>query len=329
MDEQANPERSPQQSAPSATNDPSASAAYTAPPPAPARARRWGPLALVAALALGGIGVAVGRRAAPAAKPAPAAVVQAVEERASFEKDFDAETTAAAREVLRRDATTRELAALSAPGANADDATRSAALRQALRQLAAGSPELREGVAAGRIGFYTLRLPTSVGDGGDVYDISVDGAPLLRVTTRPGLASATIALETAKPHVVSQTLVFSAPRGADVVPENIEPLPAALAELPAEAAVRAKRAHRFIDTTVDPVPASGKSAPGVLDLSVKWVEESAKAPIESRRTKPTIERCIINLEDGDGTNSRQIGDFPCDCSAVHWTGNVGACSVAK
>jgi hypothetical protein len=179
-------------------------------------------------------------------------------------------------------------------------------LRQALRALAAGAQELRDGVAQGRIGFYTFALPQCAGEG-DVYDVSVDGSPLLRVTAQAGVSSVTIPLETAKPHAVAQTLVFAKPRGVYVANPAAETPTAALTDLSLEAAV--SRTDRTVD------------------LSVKRSEEPPKASVARPKVKAV--RCIVHLRDSNGKNDHVIGDFPCDCDLVHWKGNVGSCSVGK
>jgi hypothetical protein len=212
--------------------------AYTDRPdfPAPRKRPLW-PFVLALAIALSGIGVGVRRYSAPLA---PTAVTQTYEVLPFSQKDFDAKTTAAARALLERDKTTHELAALraerekaaarlpalptagAAPEATPAPAAPAAAPapepaptveEQAAQELAAAPQTLRDDVSAGKAGFYTFHLAELVDEGGDVYDISVDGAPLLRITTSPELTSITIPMDVSKPHTVTQTLVFARPRG--------------------------------------------------------------------------------------------------------------------
>jgi hypothetical protein len=187
----------------------------------PRQGPRW-PLALALALALGVAGIGIRRYAAA---PAGTPVAEQTRNVLAFsQKDYDAATTESARALLARDKTTHELAALqaqrqaepapaAAPASAPVPAPAPTAAQQAAQELAAAPQALRDQVSAGKAGFYTFRLAELVDEGGDVYDISVDGAPLLRITTSPELTSLTIPMDVSRPHTVAQTLVFARPRG--------------------------------------------------------------------------------------------------------------------
>lgn len=226
MDAQPQPEPKPEEAAPvspqaqsetrasDSKSDRRSSEAYTAMPNLAVRKKRWWPLALALALAAGAAGI--GLRHHPVPAMISPAVVQSYEVLAFSQKDFDAATTASAQAVLSRDKTTHELAVLAeqirtAPSTPSPLPAPTVA-QQAMQELAVAPQTMRDDVSAGKVGFYTFHLAELVDEGGDVYDIAVDGAPLLRITTSPQLKSITLPMDVSKPHTVTQTLVFARDR---------------------------------------------------------------------------------------------------------------------
>jgi hypothetical protein len=179
------------------------SEAYTDMPAFTPNKRKWWPFAVALALAVAGAGIGLKHHAAPAGAPSPLSQNQAV--LAFSSQDFDAAATDEAKRLVAAESETHALGGLDK---NAPAKTPKAQVAQAL----AAAPALREGVASGKIGFYTFHLAEMVDEGGDVYDISVDGAPILRLTTSPDMKTVTIPIDVSKPHSVTQTLVFARPR---------------------------------------------------------------------------------------------------------------------
>lgn len=179
--------------------------AYTTMPSFEAPKRRWGPLLLAALLAAGAGGFGVLRHRASA--PAVAPVAQTRQTLPYSQKDLDRETTLWARTLLAKDAQARQFATLDQN--KPSDPLPSA---QAAHELAAAPQVLRDDIASGKAGFYTFQLAELADEGGDVYDIAVDGLPILRITTSPQLKSITLPIDATKPHSVTQTLVFARPR---------------------------------------------------------------------------------------------------------------------
>jgi hypothetical protein len=190
--------------------------AYTAMPTSAPAKRKWWPLAVALGLAAASAGLGLRHHAAAPAPPPPILSSQTESVLAFTQQDYDAATTEAAKQILARDATTHELAKLDherrAEHVNPAKPAAPSPQEQAALALAAGPQTLRDGVASGQIGFYTFHLAELTDEGGDVYDISVDGAPLMRLTTSRELKSITIPIDVSKPHTVRQTLVFARPR---------------------------------------------------------------------------------------------------------------------
>lgn len=182
------------------------SEAYTAMPEFSGKSRRWWPFLLALGLAAGGLGVKLGRHSS--APPLPPPPIQAQAQVLDYSsQDLDAAATQAAKELLAREERTHELAAI-----DREKAKPVTPRQQAAAALAAMPTAQRADVASGRIGFYTFHLAELVDEGGDVYDISVDGLPILRVTASRELKTITIPIDASKPHTVTQTLVFARPR---------------------------------------------------------------------------------------------------------------------
>jgi len=187
--------------------------AYTSMPSFEAPKKRWGPLVLALVMAAGAAGFGLRHRAP---SPAAAPLSDSANILAYSQKDFDQETTASARAILARDGQTHELEVLDhdrrAEHARPAAPAAPSAGEQAALELAAAPQALRDQVSSGRAGFYTFQLAELVDEGGDVYDITVDGVPLLRITTSPQLKTITLPIDASKPHTVTQTLVFARPR---------------------------------------------------------------------------------------------------------------------
>ena len=211
---------------------------YTPLPEVAKRPRaRW----LVAAVLLLGLGAAgVLRHQAPVSV-ATAPAVQAAAE-AVFKvspQDFDAQATAVARRLLERDRQTHELDALaqrlleqraSAATAPKEPSSPEAAQeRQVLAALALAPQSVRQSIIDGSAGFYTFYFQELRDEGGDVWDIAVDGAAVARIVTSRRLTTLTIPLDPRTPHTITETLVFArertvyvkqAPPGAPAAPAN-------------------------------------------------------------------------------------------------------------
>jgi len=221
--------------------------AYTDRPEFHVQKRAWWPIALALAVALSGIGVAH-RQTAPVAPPVAGRIGTMIAAPIGTQtllysaKDYDAATTQAARAALARAKASGQAlpvpaerpgqpfaapAAPASPGAQAAPVAPAASPElQAERELAVAPQALRDQISSGRAGFYTFHVAELVDEGGDVYDISVDGAPLLRITTSRELSAITIPMDVSRPHTVTQTLVFARPRGVYVLgPGNSTPAP--------------------------------------------------------------------------------------------------------
>ena len=188
--------------------------------PAPPKKSRWlAALAAAALLALGAAGALHRKATAPPVAPPAAAVSQKAFMIAP--QDRDAEATALAQRILARDAQTHELAALNrklreeraaAPAAGAPAGPQSAKERQVAEALAAVPQGVRQSIVDGSAGFYTFRFIELKDEGGDVFDVSVDGVPVARVVTSRQLSTLTIPLDPKVAHTITETLVFARDR---------------------------------------------------------------------------------------------------------------------
>jgi hypothetical protein len=209
-------------------------------PKEPPKKSRW-PLiaALIAALAVGGAAVYKTKTSqAPASPPAAAATEKVF---VVTEADRDAEALAFAKEVLARDGKTGELAAAAeqakkeraapVPGTPLSPAKEKE--RQIVAALAAAPEGLRQSVVDGGAGFYTFRFQETRDEGGDVFEIAVDGVAVARVTTSPQLQTLTIPLDPKTQHTITETLIFARDRRVyeKGAPERTGPAPTGRAAL--------------------------------------------------------------------------------------------------